>query len=304
VEENNVLARLKAVFPMVFISLEMLAMGHALFALSHGISWSWTAVLVSSGATLGLFAQLMAKRTARTSPVLPVHLTLGGLASVLALTEAARGGSWVPAVYAVGLGVLGQLLYVFWYSRLGRPMSKLLQIGVSLPSFHVHDETGARIASASLLGTPVVWLFYRGNWCPLCMAQIKEVAACYRDLEARGAVVALVSPQSQEHTRALAARFEAPMRFFVDPGRAAARVLGIEHEKGVPTGMEVLGYESDTVFPTVIITDATGVIVFCDQTDNYRVRPEPELFRRILGHAPGSQSHHQGGPPLARELPP
>ena len=32
----------------------------------------------------------------------------------------------------------------------------------------------------------------------------------------------------------------------------------------------------------VIITDADGVILFTDQTDNYRVRPDPAVFFRVL----------------------
>ena len=34
--------------------------------------------------------------------------------------------------------------------------------------------------------------------------------------------------------------------------------------------------------PTVIITDAKGKIVFADLTDNYRVRPEPETFLKVI----------------------
>jgi hypothetical protein len=34
--------------------------------------------------------------------------------------------------------------------------------------------------------------------------------------------------------------------------------------------------------PTVIITDEQGKIIFADLTDNYRVRPEPETFLRVL----------------------
>jgi len=34
--------------------------------------------------------------------------------------------------------------------------------------------------------------------------------------------------------------------------------------------------------PTVIITDEGGKILYSDATDNYRVRPEPELFLNVL----------------------
>jgi len=43
-----------------------------------------------------------------------------------------------------------------------------------------------------------------------------------------------------------------------------------------------LGYDSDTVLPTAILTDQNGVILFTDQTDNYRVRPEPDTFLRVF----------------------
>jgi len=47
-------------------------------------------------------------------------------------------------------------------------------------------------------------------------------------------------------------------------------------------GMEIFGYDQDTVMPTVIIVNAEGEILFADQTDNYRMRPEPDTFLRIL----------------------
>ena len=34
--------------------------------------------------------------------------------------------------------------------------------------------------------------------------------------------------------------------------------------------------------PTILITDAGGKLIFADLTDNYRVRPEPETFLKIL----------------------
>jgi peroxiredoxin len=105
------------------------------------------------------------------------------------------------------------------------------------------------------------------------MAQIQEVADLYKQLAARGAQVALVSPQSHEQTRALARRFGVPFRYFVDPAGRAARALGIFHESGVP------------VFPTVIVSDAEGRILLADQTDNYRVRPDPTTFLAALDAA-------------------
>jgi hypothetical protein len=51
--------------------------------------------------------------------------------------------------------------------------------------------------------------------------------------------------------------------------------LNIFAKNGLPAGIQVLGYDSDTVMPTVILTDEKGKIIHSDLTSNYRVRPEP-----------------------------
>ncbi len=75
------------------------------------------------------------------------------------------------------------------------------------------------------------------------------------------------------------------MHFLVDPKARAARQLGLVHEAGLPLGMQILGYDTDTVLPTAIITDASQRILWVHQTDNYRVRPEPETFLKVLDEA-------------------
>ena len=72
------------------------------------------------------------------------------------------------------------------------------------------------------------------------------------------------------------------MHFFQDKNNSAASELGIIAPSGTPMGLQLLGYSSDTAMPTVIISDTDGEILFVDQTDNYRVRPEPELFLEVL----------------------
>ena len=61
-----------------------------------------------------------------------------------------------------------------------------------------------------------------------------------------------------------------------------AKQLDIFHENGLPTGFQALGYNSDVIMPTVIITDKNNNIIFTDLTDNYRVRPEPNTFLKII----------------------
>jgi len=280
-------ARLKRAFLAPFLVFMVVVLIHSLWRLlTTGFAPVWIGALVVAAAFLAFMGWMMRSGTARTSANLPILVTVGAAGVALSLLGALFGSTprSLPVAYAL-LGFAGQVLYVSWYSRLGRVPSPALRVGEILPDFDLEDESGRALAATAFRGAPAVFLFYRGNWCPLCMAQIREVADRYRELEARGAEVALVSPQSHEHTRALAARFDVPFRFLVDPGGQAARQLGILHEAGVPLG--ILGYDPDTVLPTVIVTDAEGRILLADQTDNYRVRPEPETFLAALDRASG-----------------
>ena len=96
-----------------------------------------------------------------------------------------------------------------------------------------------------------------------------------------GIKVVLVSPQPDEQSRKLAAMHDVPFRFLVDQDNKLARSLEIAVSNGVPIGLPG-GYAPDTVLPTLIVTNAAGTIIFSDQTDNYRVRPEPDVFLAIL----------------------
>jgi peroxiredoxin len=244
-----------------------------------GIGSAWLGAFIATLPAAVFFSRvLIIKDLARTSNNLPIFFILGFMG--LGLTLIVPTQSIVPVVYAALFGAIGSLLYVFWYSRIDRSGSKI-QVGKALPDFTLYSsENGAAFESSTLRQQPALLLFFRGNWCPLCMAQIKEIAASYQELNKRGVKVFLVSPQSEKHSQSLAKQFDAPMEFMVDKNLQAAQQLGLVHENGTPMGM--MGYKSDTVMPTAILTDEKGQVIFADLTDNYRVRPEPQTFIDML----------------------
>ncbi|NOR69085.1 MAG: hypothetical protein GQ532_05230 [Methylomarinum sp.] len=92
----------------------------------------------------------------------------------------------------------------------------------------------------------------------------------------------MCAPQPEKNTQALADKFDVPFVFMTDTNSRAAKVLDIDMKNGLPAGMEMMGYNKDTVYPTVIITDEQGIIIYSDLTNNYRIRPEPEDFIEVL----------------------
>jgi peroxiredoxin len=243
---------------------------------------AWFGLALAAAAPALFFAWLYLAGKARTSRHPVAVSVLSGLGLAITMTMNWR----FPASSAIhvwaGLCLLGWFVYLKWYSNFGLRQAPGLKIGSSLPDFGLETLHGEALRSGAFTGNPHVLLFYRGNWCPLCSAQAAELAESYRDLKALKATVVLISSQPQAHSRRLAERFDAPMLFLHDPANRAARKLGIEARWGTPMGLQLLGYDSDTAMPTVIITDAAGRIVFVDETDNYRLRPEPGTFIAVL----------------------
>jgi peroxiredoxin len=273
---------LKPWFITLYIVLMVIIVNRSVTGLFSGAALlQWTGTLLTALPLLLLITRAMMLRDLpRTSKSLPWALTLATLGLLLASLPVS--GSITQAALWAGVGFAGLLIYLFWYSNLDRNPNPVLASGQQLPDFSLTRLDGSLLKSSSLAGAPALLLFHRGNWCPFCVAQVKELVAGYRELEKLGVKILVVSPQPVEHNRQLARRFDAPVDFLTDPGNQAAKALGIAAPSGIPAGMQLLGYDSATVLPTVIITNADGTIVFTDQTDNYRVRPEPGTFLKAL----------------------
>ncbi len=264
----------------------MAAMGIIMVAawsiLNIGDYLAWSGVLLVTAPFMMVISWLMMSKTiARTSAHFPVLNALGVVGVLLASWGFYQGASFNAPILSL-IGWIGFNVYAYWYSSFGRRPSAKLKIGQLLPELSLRDASGRSISSRSLVAKPTIWIFYRGNWCPLCMAQIKELVGQYKQLEALGAHVALISPQPHKNTMALAEKFDVPFEFLTDEGNQAGRLLGIENPHGLPMGMQMMGYESETVLPTVIITDSTGRILWVFETDNYRLRPEPGVYLALL----------------------
>jgi len=274
---------IKSIFVSLYMMMAILVSVYAVqLLLATRDYMTWGGVLLVYAPFLVILSWLMiARNMARTSSRFPVLIILGIAGVIASAWGYLQGGDQIAPVLAIA-GFAAFLAYDYWYSSFGRGHSDQIGVGQPLPAVTLRNTAGEAISSASLTDKPTVWIFYRGNWCPLCMAQIKEVAAQYQQLDELGVRVALVSPQPHKFTVGLARKFDVFFDFLTDEGNRAARALGIDHDFGVPMGMQVLGYDNETVMPTVIITNAGGRILWVDETDNYRVRPEPETYLSVL----------------------
>jgi peroxiredoxin len=268
---------LKSLYISTFITWLTVVSVYAFIQLARGTEplLSWAGLTLAAFAPLAFFIKAFLFKSPRT-PRHPVeYSSLCGLGLVMTIAMSFRYGQVAGAIHVwAGITLLAWLIYLRWYSVFRSRDTRLLKVGSQLPEFSLESLDGTPVSSRDFMTSPHLLLFYRGNWCPFCTAQIEELAATYQRLEKMGLTVVLISPQPIEKNQQMATRFQIPMIFLRDPGGMAAKQLGIRHEWGTPMGLQILGYESDSVLPTLLITDAKGSIIFSDQTDNYRVRPE------------------------------
>ncbi len=280
---------LKSLYMLLAPLTLMAVIVYAIYQLvASPFDFAWVAVLLTAlPLMVFLMGVMIFQNKPRTHDYLPVHslVVALGMAMILVLFIIPSLQSNVKlntmSLVLAEISTAIYILYLFWYSSLGRVANTKLALGRALPEFKVYDED-QEINSASFKGKPLVLIFYRGNWCPFCVAQIKELAKDYQELSLQGVKFLLISPQPEYQTKAIAKKFNVPFTFLSDLGNFTAKQLGIYHKNGLPTGMNILGYNSDTVYPTVIVTNSKGEVIYLNETNSFRDRPDPMEYLPLI----------------------
>ncbi|MEM9279330.1 MAG: redoxin domain-containing protein [Pseudomonadota bacterium] len=279
----------KTTFILPFIMLNLLS-GIGSLAMFWWSNWDpiWIGVFFTTFPLPFLLMVLsQALKLARTSARLPLIqlLSFAGVAFVF-YSLYTRGGPSIASEYvAAAMAVIGALAiqwFIWIFSPYKREKSASIVKGKPLPELPLSRLDGTEVTSSSFTGSKTLIVFFRANWCPFCMNQLKEVAGRADRLRKAGVQVKFISNQGVENSEKLAKDLKLPDNFeiFQDNDLRAAKTLGIEDIGGSPVGMP--GYPADTVMATVVALDANGNVIFGDETDNYRVRPHPDTFLHVF----------------------
>lgn len=75
-----------------------------------------------------------------------------------------------------------------------------LSVGDKVNDFSGTDQNGNNIRLSELLKKgKVIVIFYRGQWCPVCMAHLKKFQDGLMKLKEKGASIVIVTPEKQEN---------------------------------------------------------------------------------------------------------
>ena len=105
---------------------------------------------------------------------------------------------------------------------------KALKEGAQTPDFTLPDALGKAVRLSHLLTQgPAVIAFYRGQWCPYCHLTLRAYQQVLPQLHALGASLVAISPQTPDHSLAMAEKLELTFALLSDIGNRVARQFGL-----------------------------------------------------------------------------
>ena len=134
----------------------------------------------------------------------------------------AEGASWLPT------GLLWDLLRPIGQLITSGAAERSIKAGTQAPDFTLLDARGTAVKLSHLLEQgPVVMTFYRGQWCPYCHMMLRAYQHALPQLQAGGATLLAISPQTPHHSRALAEKLKLTFAVLSDMGNQMARQFGL-----------------------------------------------------------------------------
>ena len=134
----------------------------------------------------------------------------------------AEGASWLPTNLLQDLlSPIGQLIH-------SGTAENALKEGAQAPDFALPDARGTAVRLSHLLTQgPVIMTFYRGQWCPYCHLALRAYQQALPHMQARGASLVAISPQTPHHSRAMAEKLKLTFALLSDMGNQVARQFGL-----------------------------------------------------------------------------
>jgi peroxiredoxin len=171
---------------------------------------------------------------------------------------------------------------------------KALEAGDIAPEFALRSADGRLISSRALLSQgPLVASFYRGVWCPYCNLDLQALEEARPEIEARGASLVAVSPQTEANSRKSLRDNKLDFPILSDPGAAVAEKFGLRFalpgdliEVCKQFGADLAEVNDDPSWvlpmPARYVIGIDGVIAYAEVNPDYTRRPDPSQLLPIL----------------------
>ena len=176
----------------------------------------------------------------------------------------------------------------------GGMVAGILPVGAEAPSFELPDQDGNLLSSATLLARGrLVVCFFRGRWCPFCVAQLEAMDRVVPRIALAGASLVAVSPQTQRQSFFMRDQHKFRFPLLSDAHNQVARQYGLVYR--VPAEQQSIYARSFTNLPLIngddswelpvpatFILRRNGRVAYASADPDYTVRPEPADVLREL----------------------
>lgn len=168
-------------------------------------------------------------------------------------------------------------------------VEKTIKEGEQVPDFTLPDALGNPVTLSHLLQQgPVVIVFYRGAWCPYCNLQLHAYQQALPQIQALGASLVAISPQSPDHGLTLAEKQALTFAVLSDSGNQVARKFGLVFTLDETVrathrqmGMDLPTYNGDESWelpmPGTFLIDRSGTVRLVSVDPNYTTRLDPSI---------------------------
>jgi peroxiredoxin len=179
--------------------------------------------------------------------------------------------------------------------------AKSLGLGSQAPEFSLKDQNGSMVSLAELLRRGrLVLCFFRGRWDPFCCGQMEAMNRIVQEIEAAGASLVAISPQTVKQSFFMADQHRLRFPLLSDACNQVARQFGLVYR--VPDEQQAInrrafvnlpfinGDESwELPIPATYVIDRDGTVLFASADEDYTERPEPaEILERLRRKRPCS----------------
>ena len=138
------------------------------------------------------------------------------------------------------------------------------------PNFTLTDSNDSAVTLASFRNKqPVMLVFYRGNWCPFCVAQFDDMQTVFPKLAENNIQLIAISPDNIEENQKMAEKFEVPYIFLADVELQVIEQYGLRRDENLP-------------HPAVVLINQEGEVVWYYAASDYKTRPSASQIQQVI----------------------
>jgi peroxiredoxin len=175
-----------------------------------------------------------------------------------------------------------------------------LKVGAIVTDVELTGLDGKAVKLSTLYrDKPLVLVFFRGGWCPICTRHTQQLIKVYPEIQKLGAEMIGVSPDNLANSESNHNKSSVPFPFYSDAQVLASSAFGLAFRVDAQTLSKYKGFGIDLEkasgfqhhalpIPAIYIVNQTGGVVFAHSNPDYRERLDPQKLLDALQKLPTS----------------